>query len=189
MLHDNQQQLLMALTRCYHDCGGNPVRLSSGTYSQEYIDVKYLLMESRTLNLACEWIETTYLNGRSSSYVGGPSIPAALIVGGLLARDKEQKLSGFVIRDKPKGHGLDKVIEGVIPPRGRGVCLVEDVITTGSSILTAAKIIERTGCKVEEIFALVDRQVGGVETLSEMGYVVHVFTTLGTLKKSISALQ
>jgi uridine monophosphate synthetase len=90
-------------------------------------------------------------------------------------------------RKEAKDHGTKNMIEGVYTP-GQECLLIEDVITTGTSILETVKTIEAAGLKVADIVGLIDRQQGGEGNITAHGYRFHaVFTLqelLNLLKKS-----
>ena len=51
------------------------------------------------------------------------------------------------IRNKPKDHGLENLIEGELTP-GTKVVVVEDLISTGGSSLKAVEAVRKSGCEV-----------------------------------------
>ena len=79
-------------------------------------------------------------------------------------------------RKVQKRHGLQKVIEGCYRP-GDKVVIVDDLITTGKSVLEAAETAEAEGLKVSAIVVLIGRyDFDGVENLIKRGYrVEHVY--------------
>ena len=62
------------------------------------------------------------------------------------------------IRDRAKGHGTKAYIEGLQPPQGTKITVLEDVITTGGSAIKAATRLRDAGFVVERVVAIVDRQ-------------------------------
>ncbi len=77
-------------------------------------------------------------------------------------------LDAFYIRKEPKGHGMQKWLEGdkVVKP-GTPVAIVEDVCTTGGSSLKAVERARIHGLDVKRVFALVDREEGGREAVEK----------------------
>ncbi len=57
------------------------------------------------------------------------------------------------VRDTPKDHGLENLIEGNLKPRQK-VVLIEDIITTGGSVSRAAEIVSDAGCEVLGVISL-----------------------------------
>jgi orotate phosphoribosyltransferase len=58
-------------------------------------------------------------------------------------------------------------------PEGCNVTLLEDVVTTGGTLLKVIDRVEAQGFKVAQIITVVDRQEGGVETLASAGYTLE----------------
>lgn len=108
--------------------------------------------------------------------VGGLVIGAALIVSALAAVSYQEgrPIHTFIVREESKRHGTQKEIEGHLRPGSR-VAIVDDVITTGTSIFKAIRAVEAMGCKVVKIIALVDRHEGGSDELRRKGYEVTAF--------------
>lgn len=86
----------------------------------------------------------------------------------------------IMARKEAKGHGTKNMIEGVYAP-GQECLLIEDVITTGTSILETIKTIESSGLKVKDIVGIIDRQQGGEENITSNGYRFHAVFTLQEL--------
>jgi orotate phosphoribosyltransferase len=89
-------------------------------------------------------------------------------------------LDAFTVRKEAKGHGMRRLIEGNFNPGDRAV-VVEDVITSGGSALTAIDAVEREGGQVLGVLALVDREQGGRERIQARGYSVVSLTTASNL--------
>ncbi|MGH7718874.1 MAG: orotate phosphoribosyltransferase, partial [Gemmatimonadaceae bacterium] len=77
-------------------------------------------------------------------------------------------IRAFTVRKEAKAPGTGKRIEGRFR-EGDRVVIVEDVITTGGSALTAAEAVRGAGGDVVGVLALVDREEGGREALSSAG--------------------
>ena len=72
------------------------------------------------------------------------------------------------IRKEKKEHGRAKQVEGPIPERCRAV-LVDDVATSGGSLVRAAHVLKEGGHEVVGALVLVDRQEGAAEALMSEG--------------------
>ncbi|MGH7802852.1 MAG: orotate phosphoribosyltransferase, partial [Candidatus Binatia bacterium] len=79
---------------------------------------------------------------------------------------RRRPIGAFTVRKDVKSHGMQRWIEGAIEPRAR-VAIVEDVVTTGSSTLTAIARCREEKLRIERVVALVDREEGGLERISE----------------------
>lgn len=161
-------------------------KLSSGKTSDFFVDVKSAALSGTGFYALARLYNTldifnnaavvagVALGGCSltgaavASCFGGPNIPAQLYV-----------------RKETKDHGTKKLIEGLPLPTllgGSKVILLEDVITTGGSVMRAAKALEDAQCPPDMILAVVDRQEGGVEVLRAAGYDVRVLYTRDELR-------
>ncbi len=117
-------------------------RLASGNTSNYYLDGKQVTLHAEGLRLVSEGV-LSLLDGVACDAVGGMSIGADPIIGGVLATAAVQgrDLKGFLVRKEAKGHGTKKFLEGPVEP-GQKVIIIDDVITTGGSSIQA---IERAG--------------------------------------------
>jgi orotate phosphoribosyltransferase len=128
--------------------------LSSGEKSPYYIDTKKLLLTDDGLQSACHCISELEIDFEQ---VGGVELGAVPIVCGLLATS-DMALDGFIIRKEVKNHGTEHLIEGTC---GKAPTLiVEDVTTTGATLLKAIKTAEDAGAEVIAAVAVVDRSNG-----------------------------
>ena len=97
--------------------------------------------------------------------VAGPALGAVPIA---TALSLESKIPLLMIRKEKKGYGTSKLIEGELNP-GDNVVIVEDVSTTGGSLLKAIKAIEDNGGKIIRAFVVVDREEGAIEAFKKEG--------------------
>jgi orotate phosphoribosyltransferase len=76
------------------------------------------------------------------------------------------------IRQLARLHGRERRIEGLIMP-GDSVLLIDDLITTGGSLIKAVEAIRAEGGVVKEAVVLMDREEGGKENLAEKNVALH----------------
>ena len=116
------------------------------------------------------------VSGIGVDAVGGLVIGAALIVSVVasISYQEGKPIPTFIVREEPKAHGTKKQIEGHLKPGSR-VAIVDDVITTGTSVFKAIKAVEAATCKVVKVIALVDRHEGGSDELRRQGYDFTAF--------------
>jgi uridine monophosphate synthetase len=91
-------------------------------------------------------------------------------------------------RKEQKDHGTKKIIEGVFST-GQVCLILEDLITSGASILETISPIEEAGMKVHDVAVFLDRQQGGCKRLEGKGYRVHSATTLSEMLKILHSNQ
>jgi orotate phosphoribosyltransferase len=135
--------------------------LASGLKSSFYLDVRRTSMHPAGAALCAELLLDA-LEDLHPSAIGGPVLGAAPLVGAIAAESfrRGKPVPTFLIRKEAKGHGTAKLIEGHFPAGGE-VALVEDVVTTGDSVLRALAVARGEGAVVRRIVAVVDRELGG----------------------------
>ena len=154
------------------------VKLSSGKMSTFYIDVRRVSLSSEGIYLISRLFWQAIKNENITA-IGGPTLGADPIVAGVcfLAHQERKKLKGFLVRKASKKYGRKKAIEGVELTSQDSVVIVDDVATTGSSLMNAIKKVEKTGAKIKKVIVLVDREEGAKETLLKEGYHLFSFFT------------
>jgi len=83
----------------------------------------------------------------------------------------------IIRRKETKSYGTKQVIEGVYQS-GQRCLIIEDLITSGASILETAKDLQTAGLKITDAALIIDRQQGGVQHLQKEGIRVHALFTL-----------
>jgi orotate phosphoribosyltransferase len=155
--------------------------LTSGKTSDFYVDGKQTTLDA----------EGGYLCGRllfdliqqhpePIMGVGGMTLGADPLVTAvsLVSFLEKAPIPAFIVRKEAKGHGTGNYIEGknnLVP--GGAVALVEDVVTTGGTLLKVIQRVEDEGFKVGLVVTVVDRQEGGAETLAAAGYPLRAIFT------------
>ncbi len=148
--------------------------LKSGARSDLYVDARLTTLHSDGSRLIAELILETLAPDVVG--VGGPSTGADPIAGSVatMASLRGVPIHGFMVRKEPKGHGRKLYVEGRENfVDGAKVCLVEDTITTGGSLLEAIERVEDSGLVVAQVIVVVDREEGGEERVVARGYPFH----------------
>ena len=164
--------------------------LASGKKSDLYVDCRVTSFDSRGARLIGEagWAavhDKLVAEGLSADAIGGMTLgadPISLSIGVQSARQQpDDFLQVFTVRKEAKGYGTGKRIEGNFTA-GHSVVVVDDVITTGGSTITAIEAIEAEGGRVLFAFVLVDREEGGRQALEARGIdVLPLFTRTSLL--------
>lgn len=142
--------------------------LSSGKKSDYYINMKKAITEPVILSTIAKLI-TQLVAEDNIDKVAGPALGAVPIA---TAVSLESEIPLLMIRKEKKGYGTSKLIEGELNS-GDNVIVVEDVTTTGGSLLKAIKAIQENGGNVTRAFVVVDRQEGAVEVFEKEGITLE----------------
>ena len=112
--------------------------------------------------------------------VGGMDMGATPIIGAVAAASFHagRPLPTFIVRKEVKAHGTMKEIEGPIPKEPCRVVIVDDVVTTGDSILKAIDATQRAGHEIILALSLLDRNAGAIEALAARGIPYQPLATL-----------
>jgi orotate phosphoribosyltransferase len=131
--------------------------LSSGKKSNYYIDIKKAITNPKILkSIAISVHKSIYED--TIDKIAGPALGAIPIA---TAISLESNIPLLMIRKEKKDYGTSKLIEGELN-KGDNVAIVEDVTTTGNSLLKAIKAIEDNGGIVKKAFVIVDREEGAI---------------------------
>ncbi|WP_126652274.1 orotidine-5'-phosphate decarboxylase [Chryseobacterium aureum] len=155
--------------------------LKSGIESPFYVDLRPLASDPKILkNLANYLLEMLPLDN-FDLICGVPyaALPMAT------AMSLESYIPLIIKRKEAKSYGTKKLIEGIYQ-KGQNCLLVEDVITSGKSLLETIPEIEQEDLKVSDIVVVLDREQGGKQLLESKGYRVH---TLFNISEVCSILQ
>ena len=151
--------------------------LASGKDSSYYIDLRLVPSfphEFRKMikNLQNLVIEKTGLDN-FESIASVP--PGGLIVASALAIEIIKPL--IYVRNKPKEHGTAKSIEGKTSA-GMKVVMVDDVMTTGTSVLNGINQLKESGLSISDAFVIINRLEGADKAFSDIGVRIHQLTDI-----------
>ena len=151
--------------------------LSSGKKSSYYIDLRLIpsfphQFRKMIKNLQKLIIEKIGLDNFDSLV----SIPTGgLIIGSALAIETVKPL--IYVRNKPKDHGTTKSLEGKILS-GMQVMMIDDVATTGTSILNGIKELKAEGLSISNACVIINRLEGADKILNSVGVILHQLTDI-----------
>jgi orotate phosphoribosyltransferase len=176
---DERQRLKeLLLSKSYRE---GTFTLTSGKTSDFYVDGKQTTLDAEGGYLCGRLLyELIQHNEQPITGVGGMTLGADPLVTAvsLVSHLEKNPIPAFIVRKEAKGHGTGNYIEGKnnLQP-GSVVALVEDVVTTGGTLIQVIERVENEGFKVGLVVTIVDRQEGGAETLAAHGYPLKsVFT-------------
>ena len=134
--------------------------LASGQVSPFYVDCRALLAHPTARRLV-GILAHEALAGLSFDCLGGLEIGAISIATTIsdyaYGASPKREWRTFVVRKQAKDHGLGKLIEGAIQSGDRAV-IVDDVLTSGGSLLKAVAAARQAGLAVTHALVIVDRK-------------------------------
>lgn len=158
-----------SLGQILHDCEAvkfGDFTLVNGKKSRYYIDIKKAVTKPKILELVAEHIvDTANDNNIDADYIACIEL-GGVAIGAMISVITELPL--LIIRKAEKNHGMESIIIGD-PEAKKVVLLIEDVTTTGGSVINAAHILRNEGMIVREIIAVVDRDEGAEDALEKEG--------------------
>lgn len=142
--------------------------LKSGIESPFYVDLRPLASDPKILKHLADYLLEMLPLDNFDLICGVPyaALPMAT------AMSLESYIPLIIKRKEAKQYGTKKLIEGLYT-KGQNCLLVEDVITSGKSLLETIPEIENEGLKVTDIVVVLDREQGGKQLLENKGYHVH----------------
>lgn len=138
--------------------------LASGKKSTFYLDVKKAYTRPDVMEAIVDGMKGA-LAGKDVDRVGGMALGAVPLAAAL---SLGINVPFVMIRKEGKGYGTGNMIEGEVQSGDR-VILVEDVTTTGGSVMKAVMALREAGCDIDTVITVVDRQEGAKELLEEAG--------------------
>ncbi|KYK20700.1 orotate phosphoribosyltransferase [Thermoplasmatales archaeon SM1-50] len=135
--------------------------LTSGAISDYYIDIKKASTEPKTLKLIAQ---------EMGAFTKGYDLLAGMELGAVplvVAVSLETGIPYVIIRKEKRKHGTGKQIEGA-DVKGKSVLIIEDVTTSGGSVIKTIQILRENNAEVEKALAVVDRESGTKEKLKKL---------------------
>jgi len=149
-----------------------PFTLASGKKSNYYFNCKPTTLDPEGMNLIGEVIFDMLKNDDITA-AGGLTLGADPIANALsvISFQKGKPIKSFIVRKDVKEHGTKSAVEGNVLPEEK-VVVIDDVITTGASTITAIEQAQKAGLIVDKVVALIDREEGGRENI--MRYIKDI---------------
>lgn len=148
--------------------------LSSGKTSNYYLDGRIITLTPEGAYLVADII-LELIKDKDIDAIGGPTLGADPIVGAVaaLSHIKKIPLKTFIVRKAAKTHGTQRQIEGPKLKKGNKVVLVDDVATTGGSLIEAKEALDKIGVSAKKAIVIVDRGEGAKENLAKAGIKLY----------------
>ncbi len=145
-----------------------PFTLASGRKSNYYFNCKPTTLDPEGMNLIGTLL-FQMLSDSTATAAGGLTLGADPLANALsvISFQKGRPIKSFIVRKDIKDHGTKSAIEGDVQP-GERVVVLDDVITTGGSTITAIERVREAGLIVDRVIALIDREEGGRENIVQL---------------------
>ena len=153
------------LERSFKYSDNPPFTLASGRQSNYYFNCKPTTLDPEGMNLIggiiFDMVKDSSITAAGGLTLGADPIANALSV---ISYQKGKPIKSFIVRKDVKDHGTKSAIEGNVKSGDR-VLILDDVITTGGSTITAIEQAKRAGLVVDGVITLIDREEGGRENI------------------------
>jgi orotate phosphoribosyltransferase len=140
------------------------VTLASGRTAQYYVDARRALLRPAAFRAAGELVAAE-ARRLGATAVGGPTLGADPVACSVLSAAGD--LTAFIVRKERKEHGLQRWIEGPPVEPGERVLVVEDVVTSGGSLISAIERVREEGIEIAGALAVLDRLAGGRDSIEQ----------------------
>ncbi len=111
------------------------------------------------------------------------SVPTSgLVIASALATETVKPL--IYVRNKPKDYGTSKSIEGSFE-QGKKALMIDDVATTGGSVVNAIKSLKKAGIVISDAFVIINRMEGASEALEAEGVKIYNLTDILEITNSL----
>ena len=146
--------------------------LASGKSSSYYVDLRLVPSYPHEFRMMVKYLENQITEDIGlENFESIVSVPTGgLVIASALAIETVKPL--IYVRSKPKDYGTSKSVEGKIHD-GMKVVMIDDVATTGGSVVNAIKSLTEVNVPVKDAYVIVDRMEGADEALAEQGVKIH----------------
>ncbi len=149
-------------------------KLSNGSLTDYYVDKYVFETQPDVLDALADEIAAR-IDPEEIDVIAGPELGAVPLVTAVSLRTG---IPCAYIRKGQKHYGTQARIEGSIE-KGQRVAIVEDVTTTGNTILDTAQLVEEVGGLPAHLIVVVDRNEGATENVAEAGYDLEYLVQVG----------
>jgi len=158
--------------------------LASGKKSPYYIDLRLVPSFPHEYRKMIKWLQNLIADDIGfENFHSLVSVPTGgLVVAASLATEIVKPL--IYVRKQAKEHGTGKAVEGVTC-QDMKLLMIEDVVTSGGSVINAIKSIKEEKMIVTDAYAVVDRMEGATEALQVEGVKLHSLLTINDITQSL----
>lgn len=151
--------------------------LASGKKSSYYVDLRLVPSYPHQFRTMIKYLQNNIAESVGlDSFDSLVSVPTGgLVIASALAIETVKPL--IYVRSKPKDYGTSKSIEGQTQ-EGMKVVMIDDVATTGGSVINAIKSLKEANITIEDAYVIVNRMEGADEALKELGVKLHSITNI-----------
>ncbi|NOS62773.1 MAG: orotate phosphoribosyltransferase [Nitrosarchaeum sp.] len=151
--------------------------LASGKKSSYYVDLRLVPSYPHQFRTMIKYLQNNIAESVGlDSFDSLVSVPTGgLVIASALAIETVKPL--IYVRSKPKDYGTSKAVEGQIH-EGMKVVMIDDVATTGGSVVNAIKSLKEANITIEDAYVIVNRMEGADEALKELGVKLHSITNI-----------
>jgi len=165
------------LERSFQYRDNPPFTLASGRESNYYFNCKPTTLDPEGMNLIgsiiFEMVKDSSITAAGGLTLGADPLANALSV---ISYQKGKPIKSFIVRKDAKDHGTKSAIEGNVKAGDR-VLILDDVITTGGSTITAIEQANKAGLIIDRVITLIDREEGGRENIQQhVGKIEAILT-------------
>jgi orotate phosphoribosyltransferase len=150
------------------------VTLTSGATAQYYVDAKRAILRPAGFSALASLLAAQVADWQGTA-VGGLTMGADPVACAALAGGARAK--AFFVRKEAKQHGLQRRIEGPALSGADRCVVVEDVVTTGGSTLTAIEALQEAGLQICGVISVLDRLAGGGAAIERAAGAPYVALT------------
>lgn len=168
----------IVIERSFKYSDNPPFTLVSGRKSNYYFNCKPTTLDPEGMNLIGE-ILFWMLKDSDVTAAGGLTLGADPIANALsvISFQKGKPIKSFIVRKDIKDHGIKNAIEGNVQS-GEKVVIIDDVITTGGSTITAISRAREAGLIADMAIVLIDREEeNGRQNIEAQGLPVKAVLT------------
>ena len=158
--------------------------LASGKKSSYYIDLRLVPSYPHQFRTMIKYLQNEIGEDIGlDSFDSLVSVPTGgLIIASALAIETVKPL--IYVRSKPKEYGTSKSVEGKIHEEMR-VVMIDDVATTGGSVVNAIKSLKDENITIEDAYVIVNRMEGADEALKELGVELHSIVNIMQITQAL----